>query len=447
MLMRHSAANKGRALLDAQAQERSGTALQVVAPTASASAADGGQVLLEAQAQEHSSQASPIEAPPASTVVLDAADTVAVDSALMGEADGDEVLAASFAASLRISDESSGGFQKVTAEPPTQAKSSRKSSCVLSSDLEGDKNVIQKGAPESGFAIVCVWALGGDESNFAETVEEFRNCKNNVSFVFVVPPRETEWYRYLGGTMASLHHQDSQKIDEGDFVSSSRAVQAEVTRQAQRLGTFEKVFLLSYSQGGTIAMDAAMELNQNLGGVLLLRTTVMQLSFTKFAARNLVPKQFPVLVTGARRANRVYTMEETDRIFERLCDQGWNARYHVFSVGHGAEWLEDELDYIHGHLRSWMDGSSQWNHDRQNWGPAWAAKPKHDGEKSQCPVCIARGKGAASSLDTAVEDTMKPNRRLVGKAKCEVLITTSSTGGNSGKPAGGYSAARSGVRS
>eukprot|EP00930_Biecheleria_cincta_P045516 TRINITY_DN31364_c0_g2_i1.p1 TRINITY_DN31364_c0_g2~~TRINITY_DN31364_c0_g2_i1.p1 ORF type:complete len:428 (-),score=79.02 TRINITY_DN31364_c0_g2_i1:107-1390(-) len=427
--MRHSAANKGRALLEAQAQERSGEALQLAAPTASVSAADGGQAQLEAQAQEQSGKALPINAPLAPTAVLDAADTVAVGSALTGEADGDEALAASFEASLRISEESA---QVALAEPRTQAEPLPTASCISSSD-----------ASRGDFVIICVWALGGDESNFAETVEEFSNCKN-VSFVFVIPPRETEWYRYLGGTMASLHHQDSQKINEDDFVSSSRAVQAEITRQAERLGTFEQIFLLSYSQGGTIAMDAAMELDQKLGGVLLLRTTVMQLSFATFAARNLAPKQFPVLVTGARRANRVYTMEETDRIFERLCDQGWNARYHVFSVGHGAEWSEEELDYIHEHLRSWMDGSLQWKHDRENWGPAWAAKPKHAGEQSQCAICIAKGKGLGSSLDSAVEDTMKPHRRIVGKKNC---ITSSSTGGSSSKPSGGYSAARSGVRS
>merc|ERR1712032_286007 len=106
-------------------------------------------------------------------------------------------------------------------------------------------------------------------------------------------------------------------------------VQEEARKQAELLGGFERVFLLSYSQGGTIAMDAAMQLNQPLGGVILLRTTVMQLSFQKFADSARAPSNFPILLVGARRASYAHTMEETDRIFEQLCEQGWNARYHV----------------------------------------------------------------------------------------------------------------------
>merc|ERR1712014_361642 len=171
---------------------------------------------------------------------------------------------------------------------------------------------------------------------------------------------------------------------------SSMHVQEEVRKQASDLGGFEKVFLLSYSQGGTIAMDAAMSLNEIVGGVILLRSTVMQLSFRNFERSGRIPQNFPVLVVGARKANYAYTMQETDRIFEQLLEQGWNARYHVFYVTHGEEWSKEELRYVTWHLRNWMSKpsiSTLFSHGLHDRGSHWEQRPKHTRDLASCPVC------------------------------------------------------------
>lgn len=104
--------------------------------------------------------------------------------------------------------------------------------------------------------------------------------------------------------------------------------------------------------------------------------------------------RFPIILVGAKRANYAYTMQETDRIFEQLCEQGWNARYHVFNVSHGADWSEEELAYINGHLNRWMGKPSQsalFFHGPDDRGPAWVPKPKHAQDQTRCPLCVAKG--------------------------------------------------------
>jgi len=142
-------------------------------------------------------------------------------------------------------------------------------------------------------------------------------------------------------------------------------------------------------------MDAAMNLNETLGGLILLRTTVMQLSFQMFDKHVRTPEQFPVIVVGARKASYAYTMSETDRIFDQMVERGWNARYHVFNVSHAAEWSEEELRYINWHLRRWMSkpsSSALFSHELHDRGEAWVQRPRHTQDQATCPVCNKKRK-------------------------------------------------------
>jgi len=259
---------------------------------------------------------------------------------------------------------------------------------------DADLNDSSHNQQRPDFAIVCCCAMYGDESNFAEITKAFKKV-SRVRFVFVTPPYRDEWYRYFGHPLAWRHHQDCQEIDKEEFVGSSKILQEEIIKQASQLGGFDKVFLLSYSQGGTIAMDAAMNLDEAVGGVILLRATVMQLSFQRFKERVRAPMQFPIIVIGAMKAGYTYTMQETDRIFEQMLEQGWNVRYHVFFVAHGDAWSKEELRYVNWHLCRWMSKTSTsalFSHDIHDRGEAWVRRPKHTQDQASCPVCNKKRK-------------------------------------------------------
>merc|ERR1712217_447177 len=94
-------------------------------------------------------------------------------------------------------------------------------------------------------------------------------------------------------------------------------------------------------------------------------------------------------------------MPETDRIFEQLLDQGWNARYHVFYVTHGDAGCKEELRYVTWHLRNWMSKpstSSLFSHDLHDRGSDWVQRPKHVQDQASCPVCNKKRKFQESDM-------------------------------------------------
>jgi phospholipase/carboxylesterase len=131
-------------------------------------------------------------------------------------------------------------------------------------------------AAHPAWSVIWLHGLGADGSDFAPIVPELvRPGWPPLRFVFPHAPvravsinagmRMRAWYDILGLEIA-------QRQDEGGVRESIGLVNELVEREAERGIASERVLLAGFSQGGAIALAAALRHPQKLAGVIALST-------------------------------------------------------------------------------------------------------------------------------------------------------------------------------
>ena len=161
----------------------------------------------------------------------------------------------------------------------------------------------------------------------------------------------TSWYEYKDAAPGP-HELYKQKHDRKAFDESVDKVCKAVRREIKRTGSLGNVFILSYSQGGTIAMAALVQLKRNIGGLFLSRTTVMDRTL-RLASE---PNNTPIFVTVATKANKVYTPIENKSILDAIQRKGWNVRLVKIAIIHFED-CKFEVDIISKTLLTLMNSA------------------------------------------------------------------------------------------
>ena len=165
---------------------------------------------------------------------------------------------------------------------------------------------------------LSVIILHGMYGNYQE-MNYLKRIKN-IKFIFVDSkqmnihwPQGKEsnvksWYNYYTD-FTGLNKYD--KIDLNDLKSSSRYIEDLIHQEYQLLKNYSKIFLLGSSQGGTVVIHVALNIPFQLGGVILLRSLL--LNYTKVPYKN----QLTVYLFCAGKDN-VYIPKLYNRSFRRL---------------------------------------------------------------------------------------------------------------------------------
>jgi phospholipase/carboxylesterase len=195
--------------------------------------------------------------------------------------------------------------------------------------------------PDPQATVIWLHGLGADGHDFEPIVPEL-GLRKSVRFIFPHAPvrpvtlnqgmRMRAWYDIfqLGGGPE----------DEAGIRASQRLVE-EMIAQCRQRGA-KQVLLAGFSQGGAIALQAALRHPEPLAGVLAL-STYLPLHATLEAERSRESRELPIFM-----AHGVYDdiiplarAEQSRQVLERL---GYKVEWHTYRMPHSV--CADEIDDI-----------------------------------------------------------------------------------------------------
>ncbi len=183
--------------------------------------------------------------------------------------------------------------------------------------------------PRPAWSIVWLHGLGADGNDFAPIVPELvREGWPGIRFVF--PHAKVRPVTINGGVPMRAWYdivslQIDQRADEGGVRDSIREVEALISRERDRGVPAERTILAGFSQGGAIALAAALRREKGLAGVVALSTYLPLANVTKDES------------TAAGRATPVFMAHGSQ---DPMVPQslGQRSREALQSLGAAVEW-------------------------------------------------------------------------------------------------------------
>jgi phospholipase/carboxylesterase len=155
----------------------------------------------------------------------------------------------------------------------------------------------QKARQSADAAVIWLHGLGADGHDFAPIVPELRLPQSlAVRFVFPHAPsipvtingglRMPAWYDILALDI-------DRQIDDRQLLASAAAVVALIEREVSRGVDTRRIVLAGFSQGGAVALQAALSYPRPLAGLLAMST---YFATQKTVVPHLANKNIPILV-------------------------------------------------------------------------------------------------------------------------------------------------------
>ena len=204
-------------------------------------------------------------------------------------------------------------------------------------------------APDPRWAVVWLHGLGADGHDFAPIVPEVvQRGWPAIRFVFPHAPmrpvtinngmRMRAWYdiRDLGfeGTVGD-------RADAAGVGASVAQVEALIAREHERRIPASRVLLAGFSQGGAIALSAALQRKEPLAGVVALSTYLPLASQAEGAPTGSATSQPVFMAHGTQ--DPVVPFAAGQRSAERLRAMGFDVEWHAYPMQHQvcAEQIRD----------------------------------------------------------------------------------------------------------
>ena len=198
-------------------------------------------------------------------------------------------------------------------------------------------------------AVIWLHGLGADGHDFVPIVPELGAVRDWTRFVFPhAPPRPVSinfgmsmraWYdiRDEGGALVS---------DPDDLRASQRTVEALVGDEIRAGIPADRIVLAGFSQGGAVALQAALRHPRRLAGVLAL-STYLPLADTLAAERSAANAQVPLLMAHGEQdplvgVDRAIASRNT---LQRL---GYEVEWRTYPMPHAVcpEEIRDIADWL-----------------------------------------------------------------------------------------------------
>ena len=212
---------------------------------------------------------------------------------------------------------------------------------------------VETGAkPEA--SVIWMHGLGADGNDFVPIVHELDLAgAPDIRFVFPHAPMQPvsinngyvmrAWYDVKWGDLEGR----SKEPDEKGVRASQAAIGALIEREVARGIAVDKIVLAGFSQGGAIALQAALRYSQKLGGVMALSTYLpLAESFAAEAAPE--NRKTPVFMAHGT-GDEVIQMAMGARSRDILTEAGYDVEWHEYPMAHSvclpeigdiAKWLK-----------------------------------------------------------------------------------------------------------
>lgn len=185
-----------------------------------------------------------------------------------------------------------------------------------------------------GYLLICLPGKGGCKEDFAGLEEEIWHPR--LGYLFVDPP----YPDYGGGAWY---------VNPGDRSRALRELHA-LQESLEKLGYPPKrCFLLGFSQGGSMALEASAVSAQTFAGSICISGRIEDLPELMHAATAQFWKQANCLVTHGT-DDTALSIELTRQQVAKLQERGLNIEFHAFAKGHSFDFTH-ELPLIHRWVR------------------------------------------------------------------------------------------------
>ncbi|HEX6994840.1 MAG TPA: alpha/beta fold hydrolase [Gammaproteobacteria bacterium] len=198
---------------------------------------------------------------------------------------------------------------------------------------------IERGPRDARSAVIWLHGLGADGHDFEPIVDELGLAE--VRFVFPHAPvmpvtingglPMRAWFDIVGLDFDSP--QDADGIRR-----SAAAVSALIDAEIGRGVASERIVLAGFSQGGAIALHAALREPRALGGVIAL-STFLPLADTLAAEKCEANAHIPILMAHGD-ADPVIPIRMAERSRERLEREGYDVEWHRYPIAHTVSFDE-----------------------------------------------------------------------------------------------------------
>jgi phospholipase/carboxylesterase len=185
-------------------------------------------------------------------------------------------------------------------------------------------------------SVIWLHGLGADGHDFEPIVRELK-LPVATRFVFPHAPvrpvtvnlgaRMRAWYDIL-----SMERTDLE--DEEGIYASAAAVSELIAAEVERGTPADRIVIAGFSQGGAIALQAALRHPQRLAGVLAL-STYLPLAWSLAAEKSQANASIPIFMAhGADDATLPEALGLSSR--ETMQAQGYEIEWHSYSMGHSV---------------------------------------------------------------------------------------------------------------
>lgn len=206
-------------------------------------------------------------------------------------------------------------------------------------------------SPAPSASIIWLHGLGADGYDFVPLVRQLELLQSPAArYVFPHAPTRPvtinrgyvmrAWYDILGTDLV-------QREDEQGIETSSRQVEALITREVERGMPRARIVLAGFSQGGAITLHTGLRQREPLAGLLAL-STYLPLAERFDAERDPASASVPIFMAHGR-VDPVIPLARAVSSRDRLRAAGYQVEWHEYEMPHSL--CEEEVRQIAEFLR------------------------------------------------------------------------------------------------
>ncbi|MAD57843.1 MAG: carboxylesterase [Porticoccus sp.] len=200
--------------------------------------------------------------------------------------------------------------------------------------------------------IIWLHGLGANGADFEPIVKELNlPLTNSTRFIFPTAPKipvtinnkflMSAWYDILEVV-------NDRKINEGQLVESAGQIHLLIDEEINRGINSKNIIIAGFSQGGAVALHAALTYPKSLSGILAMSTYFATAEIIKIAPEN---KNLPIQFFHGKHDVVIPEIQAKISV-EKLITLGLNPKYKVFSMDHSvcleeiadiSDWLQDRI--------------------------------------------------------------------------------------------------------
>ena len=198
--------------------------------------------------------------------------------------------------------------------------------------------------PKPSHSVIWLHGLGADGNDFVPIVQELALPPLGIRFVFPHAPMRAVTINggFVMRAWYDIASQDiARKEDEAGLRQSQNMVEELIAKEVARGVPVNRIVLAGFSQGGVIALQAALRQPRQLAGVMSL-SAYLPLADTLDKERNTASQNIPVFL-GHGTQDNVVPLALGSASRDRLIKLGYDVDWHQYPMAHSvcAEELKD----------------------------------------------------------------------------------------------------------